>query len=364
MSQNVGTNDGGGGGGDDDDENDVEDNDDRVSSSTSNVFTNRTTELEEDEEEEEEEEGGGGDVDREADAILRKRLEDSMRACDVIQGNIRRAKKQMFELQDRVLFEGRSVVIRGVQDEVFEGQRGIVRGRDQTKEGNFKVEISNGNENTPRKMSIPVTKLCSDAKILCIRCTDVDGTKGAETREGTKKEDTKHLVEATNTTVGQSEEGSKTSLLTLRPGSLYVGTICIPGIESTYGSVPYGVSVVDTLNFVGSDPSSTEADDSLDLVLRHGAHGDVQSCHISKFDRKKGLIEFSDQETTCRVISVEKNAKGRIVGMKGNVSQLLNPYDDSRFYHEEIQATHKLDVSITCCTELDEYCFAKTSLFV
>lgn len=141
----------------------------------------------------------------------------------------------------------------------------------------------------------------------------------------------------------QSNGDAIESILT--PGSVLVGSICIPGIMSETSRKSYVLTVLNPIE-----------DDVFGLGkivrFRHEAYGDVQSCHVHLRSNR----EFSDAETRCIVTSANRLRHA----ITGNVSQLKVPRGsqsagEGTFFYEENKVTHTFVLNKTLGTDLSRH---------
>lgn len=124
-----------------------------------------------------------------------------------------------------------------------------------------------------------------------------------------------------------------------RPGTLFLGTIQIPGLQGLPGRNEYRL-------IIDSDPILDEMGQPTGILARHWAYDDEQFVWIQvetnddNSDETVLTIQYADGETQCRGVWNSQKAQ-----FEGAVRQLLPTEDGGSIYHTRDEVTHTFTLS-------------------
>jgi len=142
-----------------------------------------------------------------------------------------------------------------------------------------------------------------------------------------------------NNTTTTNNNKSENKKIALRPGNVFYGSICIPGMTTSATRASYKLWILKD-----------------GRILQHEAYGDTQYCHVRV---KPDVIEYVDAETQCRITNIDVKDSNNIT-LNGYVSQLKHPRGleaegEAVFQYKEDKITHTLELHLTLLSSHDKY---------
>mmetsp|Transcript_17548 Transcript_17548/g.41323 ORF Transcript_17548/g.41323 Transcript_17548/m.41323 type:complete len:513 (+) Transcript_17548:3-1541(+) len=243
------------------------------------------------------------------------------------------------ELSMSLFLEGDRVVLNGLSvTPAFNGKEGVILSFNR-KAGRFVVSLDG--QPTPILVKLAkLTKVAGGGGASATGESENEPSPPDQEQNVAQRDSDEKLAECS-----MAGEAGETDILTaarklVAPGTLFEGTIAIPGlvsddgeIEATHGRQPYSLDVLGCREFLKDD---------VVLYGRHSAYGDDQVCGLAIYvdEEQVAHLDYADSETVCKGIIHLAEQK-----ISGRVFQYVE--SDDGYFHPSAEATHTFELCLT-----------------